>query len=150
MRVANLTEIHPRLYISDLDYACAHHAEYHRVVSLSASRELPPITQLPSTRYPIEDAFSGTSQSDLEDLRLLEHAAEYALRQLVFGKVLLHCGAGENRAAAVAVVLARRLGLLSETAIDVITSAKKEADPTWETLSNARLRRISTGGGACS
>lgn len=145
MRVANLTEIHPQLYISDLEYAWENHAKYDLVVSLGASRELPPMAQLPSARHPLEDAFSAPLEVDLGDSLILESAAKQAQKQLVHGKVLIHCGAGENRAPAVAVVLARRLGMPADKAVAAVIAAKKEIDPSWDTFSNTRLRELAMG-----
>ena len=147
--------LHRNLHLSDLEHALAHQGDYSVIVTVLPPNEYPG-DRLKDTghRFPLRDNFGADTQSLLPTL---VQAAQAVIVELSDpdARVLVHCGAGENRGPAVVVLTALMLTQKAATAADRVVTTnhaimqlkelkanrKERRAEAWGTLSNPALRR---------
>lgn len=146
MPVTNLRETHACLWLSDLGHAIDCGTRYDTIVSLYWPGGLP--ANFPDTghRFVVDDDFDAGQDT----LSVLLAAAQSTVAALQRGeRVLVHCTAGENRSAAVVVLVdllldgAGGMGGVGD-AIGRVRAAKERDFPgrRWPTLSNVGFVRL--------
>lgn len=111
MRVACITGLSVdagALFLSDIQHVESHWKDYDSIISICQHFELPQDLRRTSNycAFPMDDAPLSTPDAAKRAAHVIRKASRAVIRELRQGKtVLLHCAAGQNRSAAVAVTV---------------------------------------------